>query len=730
MIRILLTIFISLSLQAQQKINRCAEEKEALISYQKQMRLYESNGSSMQDLLERKNTLNANLALYDALTGIMNEYYNYLSKSSDPDVRKIDQLQLFLQAQAPAAHRMNLSVDMINTIDDAGKLPRNRKERFPIIKARLQNKCSQNPELSYCQDLGPSFWSELTAKKINRNATNVNQLMVENFIHLSSAAKDIGKDLIDNTSLVQVLKNDPSVQKGLTANLSRVIDEAAKSCANRDLLSIVSSTNSQRCLDVKLTELKSNNGTIQKELGLGGEPTLGKAIDTYFKKIKRTKQSQVKITSQALKEVLRSSSPNFRSADRALDQGAKRKYAVAFEKKKRKLAGNIHGAFKIMLGNRTLSTTLTNGTSSQGFNPNAEKLAPLINKTLKDITGYEGRDLFKVTKGSKKNNSKISFNHLALTHLLNTNALSSRALKDKQLADINNLKDVQTQMNNLSKNKRFAGLDAMREFTWSNVRNYCSRNDNEYVKPASKCTYQTAYSEGLNTLLKTSHKLSDINDAQYDLQQLNRILKVCADKNTPARSHTCKLAKNKKERLTSVYEQAEEDAKEKAQRRKELLSNDTHVYEFDENWKITGQRKRKNGYLEGLNRGTQSSVEILYPMIQQKMALGPQLQKAAAQGKARKTYLAWMNRPQYDCRIYVCPQATNSYYQYSSLGLTYPTGIYSSPTSIIGPQGYQQGYNTFPQTNISQQLSKQSTYFNYTNTGADSFNLPSRPTSP
>lgn len=669
----------------------CVREKKALMHYQEKMMKFENGGTSYQELLAQKNNLNADIAITTALLGIINDYYNYLATSQNLDVQKIDQMQLFLQFKAPAAHRMHVASDMINTVSAGGDLPNpvaKRRERFNLIKNRLQKRCQSDPNTSFCRNLGSQFWNGLDSENRTHRSATMNQAMVENFIHLASAANSIGKDIIDNSNLDQALASDPN-NMPLITQLAKATDHAAKACANRDLLQTVA----QDCLDIKLTDVQGiQQGHIERELRSStGDPTLKittleEALKIYVNKVKQTAQQQVNLNNSALSQVIQKEHfPDFLAADQSLQEEAPRTKRE-FDQKKNRLAGNIHGAFKIMFAQRSLDHALTNGLSMQTFNPRASQLVGPINEQMRRLTGYQGNDLF------TEKNGRIHFDPQEMATLLGTDALSSRAVKEKHMENFRRLEEVQAKLEALKSDPEFAALDNFRTYTWQNVRRKCSPNSDEFQDPSS-CRTGSAYGQGLNILLETNRNIEVLDKMNSSLEELESILEQCTGDNPMVARHTCDQARRRKSARVSQVEGERRRAAEEERRRQELLSDYTHYNIRDEEGKIIGQRERINGFKVGAQRGLGKMTQILLPTALQYMALGPQLKMAAYQGKQEKTYQAWLNRPQYDCRVYVCNTNTY-YYPGTTLGLSY---VPTQANVIAGPGN---GYQPFPPTNF------------------------------
>lgn len=690
-------IILSSSIYAQNTKN-CQQEVNALKVYHTELMQYKSstNKTPYLDLVRLKNSINAELTLNNALDKITKEYYNYLGKSSHPDIKKLNNLQLFLQKNAPAAHKMALATEMIGVLSDP-ELTGNRTERFQQVKSRLQNSCSRNPNANYCKGLGKNFWQSLSDKGTSM-PEGTHSSMIEHFIHITAASRDVGRHFIKNKKFNTIIQNDPNKNLRFTKVLSKALDEVAKNCANRDLLGgKITKGGSDSCLNVKLKELRSDpNNILASTLSATSNDlnTLGDVVSNYFQLMDTAKNSQLKLTGKMINEFSNYTSANMVKADQAVTIDS-RKRNKEFNKLKENLAGTIHGAFKLAASHDNLAALLE-GMSDKNLNPLAKEQLDTINTATKNIIGYDN-NLFRI------DGDHIKFNRAKLGELLVKDKINTIDLRNKRNALVKRLAAVNAELETFKDQKGFIQLESLKNFTWDNLRYHCSNDrmvdrDNAGDKP---CSYKAGYNQGLDSLMSAASSISEANENVEELKQIKSMLAFCDNsENLPTQretlNRTCSTAISRKAEL---QRQQGVEARRKAARKK-LVSEDDFRYVYKrrkgdkKGYERTGETKpRRRWVKEGLTAGVRSAIGTILPVGIGYFQTRGSLLQTSVQAKQNISFNAWRSAqatyPQNNCHIYVC-SFNSSVFGNTGLGVArnytgyagFGTGTYGQTTTM------------------------------------------------
>jgi hypothetical protein len=703
-------LFLSFSLSAD-NVERCAQETNALKAYHTRLMDYKNptNNKTYLELIREKNAINAALTLTNALSKITEEYYDYLGKSADPEIRKINNLQIFLQANAPAAHKMALATDMVGVITTP-ELTGNRNERFGQIRTRMQNHCNQNPGTSYCLGLSSNFWQSLSDGEASMPEGS-HSSMVEHFIHVSAASRDVGRNFIQNDTFNQVIQNDPNRDLRFTSVLSKALDEAAKNCANRDILGGSNTKGgADSCLNIRLEDISSDpNNILTSNLSTSSHQisTLGDVVTSYFQKMETARNSQLRLTGELMTQFSEYSSSNMARADHKIaDESSQR--LRDFNRLKENLAGTIHGAFKLAAGGNNLAALL-DGMDNANLNPTAAEQLTTINRATQGLTGFN-QDLFK-TDGDR-----IIFDRAKLGELLIGDKLNTVELRNKKGQLQSQLAQVNSELEVFNDQDGFTQLETLQNFTWDSVRQYCNSENTVEQETAGDdpCSYKAGYNQGLQRLMTAANGLGGLNDIASEQTQITSILAYCDDSQNMASQRelldrTCSEAIARRSALR-VRQRVEED---RIERRRVLVSDYERLPVYNRDNERTGETTaRRNWRREGITAGLGSAMQTLLPVGIGYFQVRGSLLQSSIQAKENITFNAWQASqatfPQNNCHMYVCNFNSNVFGQ-TGLGVARNYSGYvgydgyngTSPTTIMPPPT-----STTPSVNFSMPSSR------------------------
>ena len=663
---------------------KCEQHATALQTYHKRLMDYSipNNDKKYLDLLREKNSIKAAMTLTGALVKIADEYYDYLSSVSTENIRKISDLQILLQAEAPAAARMTYAVDMMTAVGD-DEITGNRQERFTAIASRLQRSCRQNNNISFCKNLSSNFWTNLTSNEQRSDVTH--DAMVEQFIHVSAASGDIGTQFIEDPRFNELMRQDPATNATFTSLLSRAVDEAAKNCADVDLLYVANPTGSEnKCLNLKLEDLRTIDGnSLRAALGETRSEVvrLGDVVSNYLERVNKVRDGQLQMTGELISKYRRLSTANFDQGDSQLKDNARR-LRNEFDEMKTFLAGSIHGAFKLASSSNNLQALLNGaGNESGTLNPHSEDILDNLNNVTKDLTGLPN-DLFDIGP-----DGKIEFSRSTLADALASDKLRPRQLREMTASLETRLANVEREIEKFKRQDGFNVLGKLQEFTWENVRYYCGDRAIDRENSGGPCSYKSGYNHGIDQLLETSNNMNRLERLEEEEQEIEELLSYCNNPQSMASQRevldtTCSLVFARREDIRDRRQQE----LDRIQRYEEFIAESTTypVFERDDGtgeMVVVERRPRINWLKQGLSRGFASAVQTIVPTGIEYFNLKGSLLQTVGMAQSRITYQAFAAAqatypPQNACPLYMC-------------------GIYNyqiSPTISVQPYYTNNGY--------------------------------------